>query len=346
MYKLNFRNKGTRIALHVMFWCLSFYILLQAFSYGNKPATVDFIYCSLFHLFLVPPVYFNLYFLLPKTGNKISWFLYPVILVTLISLFAWLNVGFFNNWSATLFPDYYFISFYSWKEIAGIIFIYVAITTLLTLSKSWFAVNELQKQLLQAEKEKIHLELASLKSQINPHFFFNTLNGIYAMSFKNNPDLAAAVIRLSDLMRYFIYDSAAERVPLEKEIKVLDDYQSLMRLRADKTADIRMKVTGDPEGRSIAPLLLISFLENAFKHGIKGARENTFVDLVIEISPNLIKFSLSNNKGKADESDVREQGGIGLENVKRRLELLYPAKYTLDVIENDETYRIDLNLKT
>jgi LytS/YehU family sensor histidine kinase len=87
-------------------------------------------------------------------------------------------------------------------------------------------------------------------------------------------------------------------------------------------------------------------LENAFKHGIKGAREKTFVHLRIEISSNLIKYSLSNNKGKADDTDVQEQGGVGLENVKRRLELLYPAKYTLDVFENDETYRIDLTLRT
>lgn len=346
MYKFSFAGRGTRIMLHIMFWCFSFYVLLKVFSYGTNPSAVDYIYCFLFHLFLVPPVYFNLYYLLPKAGNSINWFFYPVLLAALISIFAWLNLGFFNNWSGSLFPDYYFISFYTWQEIAGIIVIYLAITTLLRLSKSWFAVSELQKQLLQTEKEKIQLELSSLKSQINPHFFFNTLNGIYALSFKNNPDLAAAVIRLSDLMRYFIYDSAADKVPLEKEIKVLDDYQSLMRIRAEKSADIQMKVQGDPAGKSIAPLLLISFLENAFKHGIKGARENTFVHLLIDIFPSLIKFTLTNNKGKADEPGVHDPGGLGLENVRRRLELLYPEKYSLDVIETDETYRIELNLKS
>src|SRR5690606_9082492 len=122
----------------------------------------------------------------------------------LILVFSWLNILFFNKWSAGIFPDLYFISYYTIWEVALILFIYIALTTLIKLSRSWFQVNELKQQLLQTEKEKAGIELQALKSQINPHFFFNTLNGLYGMSLNKDENLPGSILRLSDLMRYFI----------------------------------------------------------------------------------------------------------------------------------------------
>ncbi len=335
-----------RILLHVVFWVLSYFILLQVFSLGKTPVQVDFLYDFLFHLFLLAAVYVNLYVLLPGVKRMTGWIFYGFQMLLLVSIITWLNLKFFNEWSAVIFPDFYFISYYSAKEVAQTILEYLIITTLLKFSKSWFTVNELQRRLLEAEKEKVQLELTSLKAQVNPHFFFNTLNGLYAMSFKNNPVLATSILQLSDLMRYFIYDATAETVPLEKEINMLQDYTSLMKMRADEGADIDFEIKGDPSGKHISPLLFISFLENAFKHGVKGARENTFIHTLIEIETARISFKISNNKGQADEPGFKIKGGSGLENVKRRLELLYPLKHLLTIKEDENKFEVDLQLIT
>ena len=168
-----------RIIQHLAFWVLSFFVFLYIFKTGAKPEKVDYIYTALFQASLFPAVYLNLELLLPKLGNRKWLLLYIFFLSSIIILFAWLNYNFFAKWSITLFPDYFFISYFTFREIIFFFIIYIVITTLLKLSKSWFLVSELQKELLEKEKQKTEVELKALKAQINPHFFFNTLNSSY-----------------------------------------------------------------------------------------------------------------------------------------------------------------------
>src|SRR5262245_43999547 len=268
-----------RIIQHLLFWVLSFFLFLNLTKSGAKPEKVDYIYTFLFQLSLMPAVYLNLELLLPKLGNRRTFLWYIILLVATIILFAWFNYNFFVIWSAKVFPDYFFISYFTFREIIFFFIIYVAITSLLKLSKSWFLVSELQKELLEKEKQKTEIELKALKAQINPHFFFNTLNSIYSMALDKDQRLPNTILQLSDLMRYFLYASRDKFIPLEKELAVLDNYIALQKIRSDTKLNIEATRSGEIDNQQIAPLLLVTFLENAFKHGAKGSAEKTFIKI-------------------------------------------------------------------
>ncbi len=182
-YRIN--NPWLRILQHLIFWMLSFYVFLYLFKLGNKPQEIDYIYTALFHLSILPPVYINLLLLLPLLKKRNNWAWYPPLVLFIIAVFSWINLGFFSKWSNTVLPDYFFIAYLSLLQVAMVFIVYVIITSLLKLSKSWFLVGEMQKKLLEAgklklqhEKELIELEARALRAQMNPHFIFNALNSI------------------------------------------------------------------------------------------------------------------------------------------------------------------------
>ena len=205
-----------RILQHLVFWVLSFILFLQLFKTGNKAEKVDYVYSALFQLSLLPAVYINLELLLPQLGKRKRIILYLPLLIAAIILFSWINYKFFASWSVHVFPDYFFISYFTLREIIFFFTTYVVITSLLKLSKSWFWVRELEKELLEKEKQKTEAELKALKAQINPHFFFNTLNSIYSMALDKDDRLLKTILQLSDLMRYFLYESRDNFIPLKK----------------------------------------------------------------------------------------------------------------------------------
>ena len=271
--------------------------------------------------------------------------LYIVLLAIVVVFFAWINYKFFSEWSATLLPNYFFISYFTFKEIVFLFTTYIIITSLLKFSKSWFWVSALEKKLLEKEKQKTESELKALKAQINPHFFFNTLNSIYSMALDKDERLPRTILQLSDLMRYFLYGSNDNFIPLEQELAVVQNYIALQKIRSDENLDIELSRTGEINGQQIAPLLLITFLENAFKHGAKGGSEKSFIKLNIQIENKGLLFSIMNNKGKIDKMTNATAGGLGLENVKRQLELLYPGKHTLTTKDMKDKYIVDLHLE-
>jgi sensor histidine kinase YesM len=333
-----------RILQHLAFWVLSFFVFLNLFKTGIKPEKVDYVYTALFQLSLLPAVYINLELLLPKWGKRKKILLYTFSLVIIIILFSWINYNFFAEWSAKILPDYFFISYFTFKEIIFFFTIYVTVTSLLKLSKSWFWVSELEKELLEKEKQKTEVELKALKAQINPHFFFNTLNSIYSMALDKDERLPGTVLQLSELMRYFLYESKDNFVPLEKELAVADNYIALQKIRSGAQLSVQVNKDGVVSEQKIAPLLLITFLENAFKHGAKGSSENTFIRLDIRVEKNKLSFVVENNKGIIDEVNTGEHNGLGLENVKRQLELLYPGKHLLNIKDQPDRFSVALQL--
>lgn len=333
-----------RIIQHLGFWVLSFFIFLYIFKTGIKPEKIDHVYTLLFQLSLIPAVYLNIELLLPKLGNRKRILFYLFSLAVVIILFSWINYNFFDKWSAKVFPDYFFISYFTFREIILFFSVYIIITTLLKLSKSWFLVSGLQKELLEKEKQKTEVELKALKAQINPHFFFNTLNSIYSMALDKDERLPGTVLQLSDLMRYFLYESKDNFVPLQKELAVADNYIALQKIRSGKQLSIEINKEGELNGQKIAPLLLITFLENAFKHGAKGSSGNTFIKLDIKVEKNKLNFTVENNKGLIDEVNTGEHNGLGLENVKRQLELLYPGKHLLNIKDQQDRFVVALQL--
>jgi two-component system, LytTR family, sensor kinase len=204
-------------------------------------------------------------------------------------------------------------------------------------AEEWF-VNRTEKQELILEKNTT--ELAFLKSQVNPHFLFNTLNNIYSLTFQKSEKAPEAVLKLSEMMRYMLYESNETKVSLNQEVKYLQNFIDLQKMRYHGETFIEFNVQGDIETKQIAPLLLIPFVENAFKHGEVSNKSNPLT-INLLVSSNNLQFSVSNHKKDQNKDEI---GGVGLENMQRRLALLYPENYGLEVKEEKDSYYCELNL--
>lgn len=201
-----------------------------------------------------------------------------------------------------------------------------------------------QKERIDLQRQSLQSELNFLKSQINPHFLFNTLNSLYALTLKKSDKAPEIVLRLSEMMRYMLYDSNETKVPLSKEIQYIKNYLELERLRHGKSIDINFNVEGNLNGQNIAPLLFIPFLENSFKHGMDQTIDEGFVNIKIRIEGDKLNLQVGNSKSKLTRPKRSNSGGIGLVNVKRRLELLYPKKHELELKEKENQFNVSLEL--
>jgi two-component system, LytTR family, sensor kinase len=190
------------------------------------------------------------------------------------------------------------------------------------------------------ENANLNAEVNFLKSQINPHFLFNTLNSIYSQAHNKSEHTEYSILKLSELLRYVLYESGEEKVALEKDIQYINNYIDLQRIRLSSKIKLNYIVKGKMDGNKIAPLMLISFIENAFKHGISYSQPST-IDIDISVFEKTLTLNVSNPVIK---SDTFTQGGLGLRNVTRRLELLYPAKHILDISHNDGLYIVNLKI--
>ena len=210
--------------------------------------------------------------------------------------------------------------------------------------KLMFDQINLQKKMAELAKDKAEAELNFLKSQINPHFLFNSLNSVYFLIDKNNPDARQALHKFSDMLRYQLYEANGEKIPIEKEIGYLQDYVHLQQLRKDENYKVQFNCSQDVKNFSIEPLLLIPFVENAFKHISHKAQGDNFVKLDMTRSNGYFEFVAENSCEKGGFT-TEQHGGIGMNNVKRRLELLYPATHQLKIDDKGDTFKINLKLK-
>ncbi|MBS1637918.1 MAG: sensor histidine kinase [Bacteroidetes bacterium] len=193
-----------------------------------------------------------------------------------------------------------------------------------------------------AEKEKVDVELSYLKAQINPHFLFNTLNSIYSMAIEKSDNTPEAVVKLSAMMRYVLSEANKDFVPLEKEIAYLQSYIALQRFRFGGSVKLSFDIFGSPDGYRIPPLILIPFVENAFKHGV-NAEEDSEIFVEINIKENNLSLFVGNRKVKVHITE-EEKSGIGINNVRNRLNLLYPGRHTLLIDDTNTHYVMRLNL--
>jgi LytS/YehU family sensor histidine kinase len=188
-------------------------------------------------------------------------------------------------------------------------------------------------------------QLESLRAQINPHFLFNSLNSIYSLALQRSGDAPEVILKLSDVLRYVIYDSNQDKVELEKELDFISKYIDLQKLRTHVAGKIHYSVNGESEGKKTAPLIFIVFIENAFKHGLQADIENQFINIKFNITGQRIEFVSENNTGETGGIETKDNKGIGLENVKKRLEIMYPGKYKLAIRNDPDKYSVRLNLE-
>lgn len=201
----------------------------------------------------------------------------------------------------------------------------------------WF---KSERQQMELKNRQLSSELAYLRAQVNPHFLFNTLNNIYSLAYTKSDNTPEAILKLSGMMRYMLYEANEERVLLEKEIQNLSSFIDLQKLRSRKQDLVDFTIEGNPEGQEIAPLLLIPLVENAFKHG--NTRQAAVKVLLIAHQEKL-QFRVSNLRQQQEEV-TDTAGGLGLSNIKRRLELLYPGRHRLDVRQDEEQFEVSMTI--
>jgi two-component system, LytTR family, sensor histidine kinase AlgZ len=208
----------------------------------------------------------------------------------------------------------------------------------IVLFKHWL---KKQQEWMQAQKEKVIAELQLLKAQVHPHFLFNTLNNIYSFSLTNSPKTPGLILKLSSLLSYMLYDCKADQVLLAKEVEVMRDYVDLERERYGNKIEISWNIEGDIDKKYIAPLMLLPFLENAFKHGTSEQLEKPWLSFDLVVKSNMLKCKVANSK---NEFVPVSESGIGIENVRKRLDFLYPEKHELKINDEGEFFVASLSL--
>lgn len=268
--------------------------------------------------------------------NKNTWFIIKIVVV--ISVLIPLLITFYQlittDKESVVFLENYHPTF------ALIVLIYYAI--LMALIGVWL-IKILIKQfafVVQLKNEKKKVELLHLKSQVNPHFFFNVLNNLYGLVGRDVEQAQDLILKLSDIMRYSIYEGQKDFVTISEEVAYLNNYIDINQMRYHKKIDIHLNSKVEENNR-VMPLLFIILLENAFKHGVEKLRSNAFVHINIKSIEDKIEFTIENN---FDKTDKEVEVGIGLTNLRRRLELVYPNKHSLVVSENDNIYKAQLSL--
>jgi len=333
-------SKWGRIVYHLIFWLTLFAFLLY-FDDSGLSRTDRWFNEFINLLFYGAIVYFNLLYLIPNYLTKKRLGTYLLLLLAATFVLTPLRVIFF----------YFRFSGMSHLQqpLIGNLNNYFALTffigsgsTVLKIITDWFRQlrehQELQTQTMQSE-------LRFLKSQINPHFLFNTLNNLYALTLKKSDKAPEIVIKLSEMMRYMLYECNEKQVPLQKEVHYLKNYLDLEKLRQSNDIDINFLVEGQITDQQIAPLLFIPFLENSFKHGLNTQLQAGFVNIHLKVADKYVDFSIENSKGQTiPRQENRPSGGIGLVNVRRRLNLLYPERYQLQIHNNPNTFAVHLTI--
>ncbi|MDZ7714845.1 MAG: histidine kinase [Balneolaceae bacterium] len=328
---------------YVLFWGISVLILSRYFAYQNEVSSIDVIYTILFHISLLCVVCINSFFLIPGFLAKQKYIIYAIFLIITLVVGTWINIYTFRYLADWLFPGFYFISYLNWTNIIQFLIVYVGITTLLQLSRSWFRESEIKQELAEAKKEQAEVELKALRAQLNPHFLFNSLNHIYSLAVQQSPKTAPAILQLSDLLRYAIRNMNNKKVELSKEIDYIKKYVNLYKSRVKHPERINLTISESDNSFEIAPLLLIVFIENCFKHGsVKNEEEEISIEVTITEGSLVL---CTRNHVDVNRELPSESTGIGLENAQKRLKLLYPDKHTLEVQSDDLTYTTNLTIE-
>lgn len=285
-------------------------------------------------------IYYSYWLFIPQFLIKKEYIKFALSLLTIIVGFTlYFNLTALFVSSVLKVKFHYFVKGW-WSGIAAYAFTLGIAGTFFRIFVQWFK-DTYEK--IELEKQNFKSELSLLKNQLNPHFLFNTLNNIDSLINDNSPNASLALNKLSDIMRYMVYDSEKELVPLEDEIDYIKNYISLQKLRISNEDIIQFNITGNISGKQIAPMLFIPFVENAFKHSsLKDKRDNK-IEINIDVQEEEITFYCFNFKSIINKD---KSSGVGLELVKRRIEMLYKDKYTLSIENTAEHFTVKLNIKS
>ena len=328
-------SKKYRVWRHVVFWTI--HVLFFAVLWTSQGERSGFMQ-NLFTASLWIPIrmlycYPLVYWALPEYLLKEKYLRFGLLIS------AWVVAGFFLNY---LFRAYIFIPLEEFFEVENFnrnpwttgsylaSLIMAGSSGILVLFRHWL---KKQQEWMQAEKEKVMAELQLLKAQVHPHFLFNTLNNIYSFSLQNSPKTPGMILKLSSLLSYMLYDCKGDEVPLKKELEVMKAYMELEKERYGNNLELSLNMEGNIKDQYIAPLLMLPFLENAFKHGTSEQLEKPWLSVDIFVKGHNLRCKIANSK---NEFVTVSENGIGIQNVKKRLQILYPGHHEIKL--TDEGY--------
>ncbi|WP_346318730.1 histidine kinase [Chitinophaga sp. YIM B06452] len=329
------------IATHALVWVLLLVVPYvstdQVFDTLDPSSGKKYLWlCLALSAVLIIIFYFNYFFLIPRyLLAKKYWLYFSFLLLAIVSVFLLSSLIFFySGFNPGILPQ----TKPAIEKIFPVIVVNALLLWLLSIASSilWTAYNRLK----QIENEKLSAQIASLKSQINPHFLFNTLNNIYATAIDTSPKTADMVDKLSEMMRYTMKDTQQDFVLLEDEITYISNFIELQKIRLDRSVKLEYYILENIPDLRIAPMLLIPFIENAFKHGVNSEQKS---HIRIETAMNKTEFQLRvvNNKVNV-QRDISERSGLGIENTKHRLNLIYPSKHLLVINDTEKEFFVSL----
>ena len=341
-------NRRQETLLHIAIWLVISLSPLMFINHGNGVSLMQFLYMSAAPLALMTVFYSNYLWLTPKyfvEGEKKFYFVINILLIVGLGI----GLHYWMEHVHQLFnPRHWFRQLSQLQVVSFIIrdifnlSIAAAIATTIQLAMRWQASERARTE---AEAARTEAELRNLRSQINPHFLLNTLNNIYALTAFNTMQAQEAIQQLSKMMRHILYDNQQPTVPLNDEIDFLKNYISLMKIRLSSQVEVIFDIQKVMSNAPVAPMLFISLVENAFKHGISPT-ETSFIHIHIESDKQHICFEISNSNYPKTEQD-RSGHGIGLDQVQRRLELAYPYRYTWnrEVSDDGKIYHSEIQIQ-
>jgi len=340
-----------KIAGHIIFWLISISLFTLLFYFYDEKFSFNLLQKSVItNVFFAIAVYINLYLLIPKflkQKNYVFYFFWLIVIlsVTSLSIQLFFIYPFYNllgsknedftTFNTNLHSAYFFSTL-----------LYVGITSFLRLIKDWLSLQDIKLRLVKIEQQKLEAELKTLKGQLNPHFLFNSLNNIYSLALIKSDKVPELILKLSDLMRHIIYESKENYIPVEKELEFVNNFIELQRIRTSDKTKINYQIVGKIPSAKIAPLLFEPFIDNAFKHGLPGSENSDFIQITFNFeNPGYLLFNLENNYEEI-YTKRNNNSGIGLENVKQRLKLLYqPDEFKLNILKIDHVHSVLLKLK-
>lgn len=338
---------------HVLFW-LSIY-MYEGLVWGmlDGEYSQHFVSSAIELPIKIAATYFTLFILIDKFLMNRKYGAFVTLLVASMIVFGVLQrIVVFNTIYPMFYPEATNAPLFLIPKILITIFsVYslVAIVASFHLIKHWYAHQQATQALKQTahqlEKEKISAELKVLKSQINPHFLFNTLNNLYALTLNHSARAPEVVHKLSQLMSYMLYDSNQPEVPLDDEIRHIKNYIGLEKIRYGDRLDVSLNIYDDVTDVTIAPLLLLPFVENSFKHGASNQLAGGWIRMDVSVQHKWLVVKVDNSKSSEHPKNNHRNGGLGLQNVKKRLELIYPNKYVLHMMDENDTFLVVLRIK-
>jgi sensor histidine kinase YesM len=332
------RLSRQRVLLHVLFWAAVLIFFNFVFRHGRGPGSVlidsvGFLPGHMIFAYSLNYFIFPRYVLKGRLAAGIAGFLVTLIIAIVYLRLADVYFLHYSGQTKLWVPSNLPNCIYSLFSTG-----WIAVT--IKLLKQWYQARE-QQQLL--EKEKLFVELQLLKSQLHPHFLFNTLNSLYAATMEKSDQAPKIVLQLASLLRYILYECNAPMIPLDTEIGIIKNYIQLESIRFGERLDCSIQCTGDWKDITIAPLLLLPFVENAIKHGTSQRLENSWLSLNLHVDKETLRFQLINSRD-VHVNTPATGGGVGLGNVKKRLELLYPNAHQLKCLADEDTWQVNLNI--